>query len=251
MGKPEKALELCQEMDRKALDEAVYYEGAIVGAGALADMKRVDDAIALLERLDLRPGVADGASPPGLVRAGGPAREEGPLHPGTRVVRGGRRGRFRGDGCPRTCEEALDAMSAEVRELTSTDDLERAFDVMNELRMHLDVDSYRHSLATMQEGGYRLFAAEDDGEIVALAGIAIRTNFYYGKFLYVYDLVTSETVRSKGHGKLLLDHLEELARADGCETIALSSGVQRADAHRFYEDKMGYDRVSYVFKKEL
>lgn len=58
MGKPEKALEFCQEMDRKALDEAVYYEGVIVGAGALADMKRLDDAIALLERLNLRPEVA-------------------------------------------------------------------------------------------------------------------------------------------------------------------------------------------------
>ena len=58
MAKPEKALEFCQEMDRKALDEAVYYEGVIVGAGALADMKRLDEAIALLERLDLQPSVA-------------------------------------------------------------------------------------------------------------------------------------------------------------------------------------------------
>jgi tetratricopeptide (TPR) repeat protein len=58
MGKPDKALEIVGEMDRKALDAAVYYEGAIVGAGALADMKRLDDAIALLERLELRPAVA-------------------------------------------------------------------------------------------------------------------------------------------------------------------------------------------------
>lgn len=58
MDKPDKALDIVSEMDRKALDEAVYYEGAIVGAGALADMKRLDDAIALLERLELRPKVA-------------------------------------------------------------------------------------------------------------------------------------------------------------------------------------------------
>lgn len=58
MGKPDKALEIVREMDRKALDDAVYYEGAIVGAGALADMERLDDAITLLKRLDLRPKVA-------------------------------------------------------------------------------------------------------------------------------------------------------------------------------------------------
>jgi tetratricopeptide (TPR) repeat protein len=58
MGKPDKALEFCQEIDRKAVEPAVYYEGVIVGAGALADQDRLDDAIAILERLDLRPEVA-------------------------------------------------------------------------------------------------------------------------------------------------------------------------------------------------
>lgn len=143
-------------------------------------------------------------------------------------------------------------MSVEVRELTTSEEFRRAHPVMNELRTHLlDVDGYEAILEEMRRGGYRLFAAVDGDRYVALAGIAIRTNFYYGRFLYVYDLITSESERSKGHGKLLLDHLEELARADGCQTIALSSGVQRADAHRFYEDKMDYDRVSYVFKKGL
>jgi tetratricopeptide (TPR) repeat protein len=58
MGKPDKALEFCQEIDRKAVEPAVYYEGVIVGAGALADQDRLDDAISILERLDLRPEVA-------------------------------------------------------------------------------------------------------------------------------------------------------------------------------------------------
>ena len=143
-------------------------------------------------------------------------------------------------------------MTVEVRELTDASEFTQAFSVMNELRTHLmSVDEYEATLTEMRAGGYRLFAAVEGGTYIALAGIAIRTNFYYGRFLYVYDLVTSEGERSKGHGKLLLDHLESLARAAGCQTIALSSGVQRAEAHRFYEEKMGFDRVSYVFKKEL
>ena len=55
MGKPEKALEICSEIDRRRVDESVVYEGAIVAAGALADMKRLDEAIAELEALALRP----------------------------------------------------------------------------------------------------------------------------------------------------------------------------------------------------
>ena len=138
-----------------------------------------------------------------------------------------------------------------MKELTTDAELSSAYPLMHQLRTHLDHAAYMEHLQVMREGGYRMFASLEGDVMKALAGIAIRTNFYYGRFLYVYDLITDQETRSRGHGKRLLDHLEELARADGCQTIALSSGVQRTDAHRFYEDKMGYDRVSYVFKKEL
>ena len=59
MGKPEKALEYVDEIERGTVPDAVYYEGAIVGAGALADSDKLDDAIARLEALDLQPKVAD------------------------------------------------------------------------------------------------------------------------------------------------------------------------------------------------
>lgn len=59
MKKPERALELVDEIDRAKVDDAVFYEGQIVGAGALADMDRVDEAIARLEQLELRPDVAE------------------------------------------------------------------------------------------------------------------------------------------------------------------------------------------------
>ncbi|MGH2806582.1 MAG: tetratricopeptide repeat protein [Actinomycetota bacterium] len=59
MQKPERALELIDEIDRAKVDDPVFYEGQIVAAGALADMDRVDDAIARVERLELRPDVAE------------------------------------------------------------------------------------------------------------------------------------------------------------------------------------------------
>jgi GNAT superfamily N-acetyltransferase len=122
---------------------------------------------------------------------------------------------------------------------------------MNELRTDLTSQEYMDLLAHMRAGGYRLFALDDGGQLRALAGIAIRHNLYYRKYLYVYDLITAEPSRSKGYGRELLLYLEDLGRAEGCDTLALTSGFQRSDAHRFYEDKMGYRRVSYAFTKAL
>jgi tetratricopeptide (TPR) repeat protein len=58
LKKPAKALEFGDEMKPGTVPDAVYYEGQIVAAGALSDMDLLDDAIARLERLDLRPPVA-------------------------------------------------------------------------------------------------------------------------------------------------------------------------------------------------
>ena len=57
LGRPDRAIELCDEIDPKA-PPAIRYEGAIVAAGALADLDRLDEGIARLERLDLDPRVA-------------------------------------------------------------------------------------------------------------------------------------------------------------------------------------------------
>jgi tetratricopeptide (TPR) repeat protein len=59
MEKPEKALEYCDEIDFRKVDAAIVFEGEIVAAGALADMDRLDEAIDRLERLRLRPEVAE------------------------------------------------------------------------------------------------------------------------------------------------------------------------------------------------
>jgi tetratricopeptide (TPR) repeat protein len=59
MGKPQRAVELCDEIEARAVTPAVFYEGEIVAAGALADMGRIDEAVARLEKLDTRPDVAE------------------------------------------------------------------------------------------------------------------------------------------------------------------------------------------------
>jgi GNAT superfamily N-acetyltransferase len=140
---------------------------------------------------------------------------------------------------------------AEIRELTTEPEWRDAFPVLSQLRSHLTEETYLEYLDAMRGEGYRLFALFEADEIVSVAGVAIRTNFYNGRHLFVYDLVTREDHRSEGYGTRLMEFAEEWARDRGCESFTLESGLWREDAHRFYEDDLDMDRYCYTFKKEL
>ena len=90
----------------------------------------------------------------------------------------------------------------------------------------------------------------EDGGLAAVAGVAVHVNLYYGRHLYIYDLVVTEGARSEGYGGLLMDHVEDLARRVGCETAALAVGLEREGARRLYE-RRGYLRPSYAMRKAL
>ena len=137
----------------------------------------------------------------------------------------------------------------EIQELKSQEEFEEAFEVMSELYQDLDRETYFDLLQNMIQGGYRLFALRDSSVIVSLAGIAIITNFYYGRHVWVYDLVTTSKVRSKGYGSQLMKFIEDFARQENCKVFALLSAIERNGAHRFYQERMNYEKPSYVFKK--
>ncbi|WP_129114240.1 GNAT family N-acetyltransferase [Halegenticoccus tardaugens] len=145
----------------------------------------------------------------------------------------------------------------EIRELKTEPEWRAAFPVMRQLRTHLDADEFVSLVRGMRGDGYRLFALAAEGddagdrEVVALVGVGISTNMYHGRHAWVYELVTDADHRSKGYGGRLLSFVEEWAAKEGCERLALSSGLQRADAHRFYEERAEMDRASYVFTKPL
>ena len=126
-----------------------------------------------------------------------------------------------------------------------------AFPVMNELRTALNQETYLDFLHSMRKEGYRMFALILNEEIVALSGIVILTNFYFGKHVFVYDLVTKSSERSRGYGELMLGHIHRFAKDNGCGIVALESGLTREDAHRFYTTKMGYEKLGYSFTKRI
>jgi len=121
-----------------------------------------------------------------------------------------------------------------VQVLSRREDIEATFPVMKQLRPHLDRATYADTVIRMQASGFRLAALKVEGQIVAVAGYRRGESLAWGPHYYVDDLVTDETGRSRGHGKALLDWLKDAARAEGCASLQLDSGVQRHAAHRFY-----------------
>jgi GNAT superfamily N-acetyltransferase len=152
-----------------------------------------------------------------------------------------------------------------VRELKSEAEWRVAFPVMKQLRTHLDEGAFVSLVGRLQVDGYRLFGlfeagdgdrdgggdSDGDGDLRAVAGVAIEHTLYDGRRVWVYDLVTDEAHRSRGLDEELYSFVERWAGDRGCETVTLSSNLERSDAHRFYEERLGMERARYVFKRDL
>ncbi|MDG0809601.1 GNAT family N-acetyltransferase [Cohnella rhizosphaerae] len=138
-----------------------------------------------------------------------------------------------------------------IKELAEEEQWLEAYPVMHELRTNLERETYVSLLREMHAEGYKMLALYDGGRIVALAGIVTLTNLYFGKHVFVYDLVTKASERSKGYGETLLEYVHRYAKNNGCQTVALESGLARVDAHRFYETKMGYRNPAFLLSKRF
>ncbi|MEB8102204.1 GNAT family N-acetyltransferase [Staphylococcus xylosus] len=132
------------------------------------------------------------------------------------------------------------------------DNIESAYPLISQLRSHLSIEEYLNLVKeAIKEDNYKIFGLYKNEELASVIGFEPMTTLYYGRFIWVCDLVTHNNFRSQGLGEILLSHVEKIAKDKNYDAIALSSGLQREDAHRFYENKMNYSKPSYVFKKSF
>lgn len=133
---------------------------------------------------------------------------------------------------------------------TTDDEIAATFDVMAQLRPHLVRTEYVPLVRRlMASDGFRIVASLDDGIVRGVAGYRYMEMLYCGRLLYIDDLVTDETARSRGHGRALLDWLKAEARSHGCTEIQLISRVTREQAHRFYfRERFGMEAFHFRAK---
>jgi ribosomal protein S18 acetylase RimI-like enzyme len=126
-------------------------------------------------------------------------------------------------------------MNGQLKDVETQDQLRACYAVMKELRPHLATEEEFVDRATRQAAqGYRILAAWDGGEVVALAGYRLQENLVYGRFLYVDDLVAGENSRRRRWGARLLEQLTGYAERADCAKLVLDTGLSNALAQRFY-----------------
>lgn len=131
-----------------------------------------------------------------------------------------------------------------------SDDKREAAPLLRLLRHAIDEELFETRLTRAVADGYRAMVAHLDGVPAAMIGFRISDDVCWGRTFYVDDLVARPELRSSGLGSALIDAAKSEAARQGCDRIRLCSGLDRFDAHRFYE-RQGFKNTSLQFVYEI
>jgi N-acetylglutamate synthase-like GNAT family acetyltransferase len=97
----------------------------------------------------------------------------------------------------------------------------------------------------------RVLVAEVEGRVVGVAGVTYAWLFHAdAPAARLMSIVVDESCRGQGLGRRLVEASIEQARAWNCDRLELTSRLERAEAHSFYES-VGFTHVSKKFQMPL
>jgi len=98
---------------------------------------------------------------------------------------------------------------------------------------------------------YKTLVAEIENQVTGFIGLLTLPVYEHNRPLgWILALCVSPKRRRIGIGRALIKEAETFYRSHGVTDVRLHSGLQRDEAHEFYE-KMGFDKSGYRFKKKL
>ena len=98
---------------------------------------------------------------------------------------------------------------------------------------------------------HHLVAEDDDGRVVGFCSLHFRPQLnYVREQAWVPDLIVRADARRRGVARALLEEVDILARARGCNVVTLESGHDRVEAHALYR-ALGMVDTGLVFGKAL
>jgi GNAT superfamily N-acetyltransferase len=139
-----------------------------------------------------------------------------------------------------------------IREITE-DDADAAARLSGELGYPADPADVRQRIATIRAASASaVFVACASHHVIGWIDVSINRHLAIGAFAEIGGFVVSGEHRGRGIGRMLLDHAERWAAAQGVATMIVRSRTSRERAHRFYL-REGYTilKTSAVFTKKL
>lgn len=137
----------------------------------------------------------------------------------------------------------------QIREM-NLKELDVIYEVLSQLRVDLTFKEFDDLVYDMRHMEYKMIGLFENNRLITYAGVTVQTNFYHKRHLFIFDLVTDIKYRKQNYAKEMMDYLKIYAKTAMCEKIVLSSGMQREEAHHFYE-KNGFKKKSFMFSKTL
>ena len=142
-------------------------------------------------------------------------------------------------------------MELAIRDIKGDGELEQAYGVLHELRTELTWEVFLKIYEQARKAdGYTVTAGWLGSRMVAVMGHRVLHDFVHGKHLYIDDLVVAADARGQGLGAQLLEEARGIAIEKSCTRLRLSTGIQNADAMRFYE-REGWLRRSVTYKQKV
>jgi ribosomal protein S18 acetylase RimI-like enzyme len=137
-----------------------------------------------------------------------------------------------------------------IRQAKEKEDFLKCWEVVHELRPHLEQEQYLVLILYMIDEGYQMIYIEENDKAVSFCGYRITTMLHRGRSIYIDDLCTLPEARGKGHAKSLLKYVLREAKKEELQGIHLDSGPHRHDAHRLYLN-FGFDITSLHFAMKV
>ena len=132
------------------------------------------------------------------------------------------------------------------------DDAEPIAGLLTELGYPTAPHAMRQRLeAIAHDSTYSTFVAVSNDTVVGVAGT--RLGHYYekdGTYCQLLVLSIDPAAQRQGIGRRLLESVEAWSIRHGAGDIVVTSGLQRAPAHAFYE-RCGYARTGFRFVRRL
>ena len=115
------------------------------------------------------------------------------------------------------------------------------------------LDSFRTLVKKqISDSDKTIFVAEsNDVTVVGMVSVIFLSRLNQIQYeMYIPELIVTEKYRNQGIGTSLINTCIFLAKEKKCHKIRLESGIQRKEAHKFYE-KLGFESKSFSFTKNL
>jgi GNAT superfamily N-acetyltransferase len=125
----------------------------------------------------------------------------------------------------------------EIRVRTATaDDADDIARLLGELGYPADPREVPSRLSAMRnQGGTVVLAIDSTGAALGMMALArLFTLHSSAPVAYITALVTAQSARRHGVGRMLVEEAKSWARAMGCNRLTLTSAEHRSDAHAFY-----------------